>query len=60
VIELDRHGLTLGDFFAVWRMPLSRRRLLAFREAVAAYVRGRRWRREVAAIPQDDDGQIVV
>jgi hypothetical protein len=38
VIELDRPGLTLADFFAVWRMPLSSRRMLSFRGPVAAYV----------------------
>ena len=49
VVELDRAGLTLGDFFAVWRMPLSQHRLLTFRGEVTAFVGGqaldgrRRW-----------------
>ena len=60
VIDLDRPGLVLGDFFDVWRTPLSRTRLLSFRGAVRAYVSGRRWRGDVTAIPLRDEGQIVV
>jgi hypothetical protein len=60
VVELDRSGHTLGDFFAVWRMPLSRRRLLTFRGAVTAYVAGMRWQGDVTQIPLNDHGQIVV
>ena len=60
VVELDRRGLTLGDFFAVWRMPLSRSRLLTFRGGVTAYVAGKRWMGDPAAIPLADRAQIVV
>jgi hypothetical protein len=60
VVELDRPGHMLGDFFAVWRMPLSRRRLLTFRGAVTAYVAGRRWQGDVTRIPLSDHGQIVL
>jgi hypothetical protein len=60
VVELDRPGLTLADFFAVWRMPLTRRRLLTFRGGVAAYIGGRRWTGDPGAIPLTDHGQIVI
>ena len=60
VIELDRPGLTLADFFAVWRMPLSARRLLTFRGPVAAYVDGKRWEGEAGAIPLYDRAEIVL
>jgi hypothetical protein len=60
VIDLDRPRHTLGDFFAVWRMPLSQRRLLTFRGSVTAYVAGRRWQGDVTKIPLNDHGQIVV
>jgi hypothetical protein len=60
VVELDRPGLTLGDFFAVWRMTLSRRSLLTFRGEVTAYVGGRRWDRDPRMIPLSDGAQIVV
>jgi hypothetical protein len=60
VVELDRRGLTLGDFFAVWRMPLSQRRLLTFRGDVTAYVAGKRWEGDVRAFPLTDGAEIVV
>jgi hypothetical protein len=60
VIEIGRRGLTVGDFFAVWRMPLSSRRMLTFRGEVKAYVAGKRWRRGVRAIPLADGRQIVL
>lgn len=60
VVELDRPGLTLGDFFAVWRMPLSRRNLLTFRGRVTGYVGGKRWRGDPRAIPLSDRAQIVL
>jgi hypothetical protein len=60
VIELDRPGQTLGDFFAVWRMPLSHRSLLTFRGAMTAYVGGKRWKGNLTSIPLSDHAQIVV
>jgi hypothetical protein len=60
VIELDGPGLTLGDFFTVWRMPLSPTRLLGFRGPVTAYVAGRRWDERAGEIPLDDGAQVVV
>ena len=60
VVELDLGGQTLGDFFAVWRMPLSGRRLLTFRGEVTAYVGGRRWEGDVRSIPLTDRAEIVV
>jgi hypothetical protein len=60
VIEIGRRGLTLGDLFAVWRMPLSSRRMLTFRGEVKAYVAGKRRRGDVGAIPLRDGRQIVL
>ena len=60
VIEIGRHGLTVGDLFAVWRMPLSGGRMLTFRGEVKAYVAGKRRRGDVRAIPLTDGRQIVL
>ncbi len=60
VIEIGRGGLTVGDFFAVWRMPLSSRRMLTFRGDVKAYVAGKRWRGDVRTIRLNDRRQIVL
>jgi hypothetical protein len=60
VIEIGRRGLTVGDLFAVWRMPLSSRRMLIFRGEVKAYVAGKRRRGDVGAIPLTDGRQIVL
>jgi hypothetical protein len=60
VVELDRRGLTLGDFFAVWRMPLSSRGFLTFRGHVAAYVGGKQWEKRVRAIPLSSAAEIVL
>ena len=60
VIEIGRRGLTVGDFFAVWRMPLSGRRMLTFRGPVTAFVDGKRWRRDVRSIRLADRRQIVL
>ena len=60
VIEVGRRGLTLGDFFSVWRMPLNERRMLTFHGAVHAYVGGRRWTGNPRAIPLTNQRQIVL
>ena len=60
VIQIGRSGLTVGDFFAVWRMPLSQRRMLTFRGEVTAFVAGKRWRGDVRAIPLTNGRQIVL
>jgi hypothetical protein len=60
VVEVDGQEQTLGDFFAVWRMPLSQRRLLTFHGKVNAYVGGNRWEGAVGAIPLYDGAEIVV
>jgi hypothetical protein len=60
VVELDRPELTLGDFFAVWGMPLSDRRLLTFRGDVSAFVAGKRWKGDVRTIRLYDRAQIVL
>ena len=60
VIEIDGRTPTLGRFFGVWRMPLARRRMLAFRGDVRAYVGGRRWTGDVRSIRLTDRRQIVL
>jgi hypothetical protein len=60
VLEVERPGLTLGDFFGIWRMPLSEHRLLTFSGAVTAYVAGERWKGDPTSIPLRDRAQIVV
>jgi hypothetical protein len=60
VVEVDGRGRTLSDFFAVWRMPLSRGRLLSFRGDVSAYVAGKPWTGNVGAIPLSNRAEIVV
>lgn len=42
---------TLGELFAIWNQPLTRRRVAAAHGPVTAFVDGRRWRRSPAAIP---------
>jgi hypothetical protein len=42
---------TLGDLFAIWGKPLSRRRVLSFRGPVAAYLGSRRWGGDPRDIP---------
>jgi hypothetical protein len=60
VIEMSYGGLALGDFFAVWRMPLSRRRLLTFQGDVHAFVAGKPWQGDVRTIPLSDGSEIVL
>lgn len=60
VIEVGRPGLTLGDFFSIWRMPLSGRRMLAFHGDVRAYVGGKRWTGNPRAIRLTQHRQIVL
>lgn len=42
---------TLGELFAIWDQPLTRRRVAGAHGVVSAFVNGRRWRRSPAAIP---------
>ena len=60
MIDFDGSALTLGDFFAVWGQPLTRRRMASFRGAVSAFVDGRRVAGDPAAIPLRDGAQIVL
>jgi hypothetical protein len=60
VIDFDRSALTLGDFFAVWGEPLTRRRMASFHGAVSAFVDGRRVAGDPATIPLRDGAQIVL
>ena len=60
VIEVGRRGLTLGDFFSVWRMPLSRGRMLTFSGSVRAYVGGKRVTGDPRAIRLTPRREIVL
>jgi hypothetical protein len=42
---------TLGDFFGVWRQPLTADRIAALHGKVSAFVNGQPWRKSVQAIP---------
>ena len=61
VIEVEPgSAATLGDLFALWGQPLSRRRIGSFRGPVRAYVDGRRRRGDPRRIPLRPHGQIVL
>jgi hypothetical protein len=51
---------TIGDLFSVWGQPLSAHQLAGFRGAVAAWVGGKRWHRDVRAIPLRRHSEIVI
>lgn len=42
---------TLGDFFDVWRQPLTNDRIAGLRGKVSAFVNGKPWHKSVRAIP---------
>jgi hypothetical protein len=42
---------TLGDFFDVWRQPLTQDRIAGLRGRVTAFVNGKPWHKSVRAIP---------
>jgi hypothetical protein len=46
-----RRAFTLGDYFDVWKQPLSRRQVGPARGRVTAYVDGRRYTRDPRSIP---------
>jgi hypothetical protein len=52
--------LRLGDLFALWGRPLSRRRIAGFRGPVEAYVGGARWEGDPRRIPLRRHAQIVL
>ncbi len=54
---VPRH-FTLGDFFAIWKQPLSARRVADAHGHVTATVNGRRWRGKPAAIPLTEHAAI--
>ena len=61
VIEVEQGGTrTLGDLFALWGQPLSRRRIGSLRGRVSAYVGGERRRGDPRRIPLSRHGQIVL
>jgi hypothetical protein len=60
VVDFDRADLTLGDLFAVWGEPLTRLRMASFRGPVSAFVAGKRFSGDPAAIPLRDGAQIVL
>jgi hypothetical protein len=51
---------TLGDLFAVWGQPLSRKAMAGFRGPVRAYVGGRAWHGAPGAIRLERHAQIVL
>lgn len=51
---------TLGDLFAIWGQPLGPDRLAGFRGPVSAFVAGRRYRGDVAAIPLTRHEEVVL
>ena len=63
IIEV-RGSHTLGDFFRVWRQPLSQTRLVGFTTTrdrpVRAYVAGKRWRGPLRSIPLRRHSNIVL
>jgi len=69
VVTLEPTGLVLvrpgararlGDLFAAWGKPLTRRRAADFTGPVRAFVGGRRWRGDPAAIPLARHAVIVL
>jgi hypothetical protein len=68
VVEVDpraiRHTPTLGELFSLWGQPISGRRLAGFKASpgsgVVAFLGGRRWEGDPAAIPLRRHAQIVV
>jgi hypothetical protein len=46
-----RSIFTLGDFFDVWRQPLTANRIASLHGTVSAFVNGKPWRKSVRAIP---------
>ena len=60
LITASRPGLTLGDLFAIWGQPFSRRRVAGFRGPILAYVDGRRVRDNIADISIRHHAQIVL
>jgi hypothetical protein len=68
VVEVERprrgDAPTLGELFAIWGEPLSGRRIASFeatgRVGVKAFVDGRRWHGNPAAIPLGRHLQIVI
>ena len=49
---------TLGDLFAVWNQPLTRRRVAGAHGRVTVLVNGRRWRASPASIPLTEHAAI--
>jgi hypothetical protein len=47
----ERAIFTLGDFFDVWRQPLTAERIASLRGKVSAFVNGKPWHKSVRAIP---------
>ncbi|HEX3835047.1 MAG TPA: hypothetical protein VHW04_23900 [Solirubrobacteraceae bacterium] len=47
----ERAIFTLGDFFDVWRQPLTADRIASLHGKVSAFVNGKPWHKSVRAIP---------
>lgn len=60
VVQLSRTDLRLRDLFAVWGQRLDGHHLAGFQGPVRAFVGGRPWHGNPAAIPLTHHAQIVV
>jgi hypothetical protein len=59
VVHFDRSA-TLGEFFAVWGLPLGAGRLLSFHGAVSLYRNGTQVRGDVRSFALRDGDELVV
>jgi hypothetical protein len=59
VVNFDRAS-TLGDLFAIWGMPLGRRRLLSFHGAVALFRNGVRMHGDPRSLVLRDGDELVL
>jgi hypothetical protein len=59
VVHYDR-AARLGDVFAVWGMPLGRKRLLSFRGAVSLFRNGVRVRGDPRSLPLRNGDELVL
>jgi hypothetical protein len=58
-VEAPKHaGFTLGQFFAVWGVPLSSSRVGPAKGKVTAFYNGKPWTKAPSAIPLTSEAQI--
>ena len=60
VLEISGAGRTLGDLFCIWGQPVGRDGFARYRGRVTAYLDGRPWDGDPAAIPLTRHAQIVL